>query len=242
MAHIRKQVITLYMTTRCNLKCRYCYTYRKKDIKEKDQVLDLAFAKRGIADFFRDSPSRHIRFYGIGEPTLEFGLMKEIADYARQKAGKKLTVELQTNGIFSDKIAQWVSENVDILWISCDGPPNIQDTQRPTTRGGGSSYIVEKHLRHFSNINNIQVGVRATLTAPMISRQIDLINYFDKLGIKYVGVHPACDPVEDRKNEDIFGWDPIEFAANFLNAYNEAAKRGIFYSCLYISYFVLNFF
>lgn len=237
MAHIRKQVITFYLTTACNLKCKYCYTYRKISIKKEHQVLSLAFAKKGIDDYFRDFSSRHIRFYGIGEPTLEFELMKEIADYARQKSESRLTIELQTNGVFSDKIAHWIAENVNILWISCDGPSEIQNMQRPTVGAGDSSKIVEKQLRYFSKLDNIQLGVRSTLTVPIIKRQMDLVNYFDDLGIKYVNVHPACNPVEDKENKEIFEWDPIEFASNFLDAHNEAQKRGIFYNCLYMANF-----
>lgn len=237
MAHVRKQVITFYLTTKCNLKCVYCYTYRNIAIKKEHQVLNLSFAKKGIDDFFRDYSSRHIRFYGIGEPTLEFDLMKQIADYARQKSEGELTIELQTNGIFSDKVAQWIAENVDILWVSCDGPPEIQNLQRPTCGEGESSKVVEKSLKYLNSIENIQVGVRSTLTVPMIKKQRELVKYFAGLGIKYVNVHPACNPVEEKGSKEQFEWDPIEFAENFLDAHNEAKKQGIFYNCLYIANF-----
>ena len=89
MGHVRKQVISLFLTTKCNLRCTYCYAYKGDPVDLKDQALDFNFAKRGIDDFFRDFPSRHIRFYGGGEPTLEFELMKKITDYAREKSAKK---------------------------------------------------------------------------------------------------------------------------------------------------------
>ena len=103
MAHVRKQMISFFMTTKCNLDCIYCYTPKYKKIKPEDQSIDLDFAKKGLDDFFRDNPSRYIRFYGIGEPTLEIEKMKEITDYARFKAGdEKIYVELQSNGCFPE--------------------------------------------------------------------------------------------------------------------------------------------
>ena len=237
MAHVRKQAITFYLTSKCNLKCIYCYTYRNLDIKKEHMVLDFSFAKRALDDFFRDYPSRHLRFYGIGEPTLEFDLMKRIKNYAQQKTNDKLTIELQTNGIFSDEIMHWIAENVDIVWISCDGPQEIQNMQRPTCNGGYSSQIVEKNIKYLNNVKNIQLGVRSTLTAPVIRRQMDLLDYFSGLGVKYINVHPACNPVEDKESRDLFEWDPIEFAENFLEAYNAAKKMGIFYNCLYTANF-----
>ena len=234
MAHVRKQIITLYLTTRCNLKCSYCYTYRSKAIKKEHQTLDFNFAKKGIDDFFRDYPSRHIRFYSIGEPTLEFELMKNITEYARNKAGEKLVIELQTNGMFSDEIATWISKNVNILWISCDGPPKIHNLQRPTLNNGTSSMQVERRLKYFNNINNMQVGVRTTLTTPMITKQMDVLNYFKNIGIKYINVHPACCSVEDKAYKTMFEWDPIEFASHFLDTHIKAKKYDIFYNCFYI--------
>ncbi len=237
MGHVRKQAITFFLTTKCNLDCIYCYAYRDIKLEKKDRVLEFSFAQKGIDDFFRDYPSRHIRFYSSGEPTLEFELMKKITDYARSKANNNLVVELQSNGIFSEKIRDWINENVNILWISCDGPKEIQDFQRPTINGENSSEIVEKNIKFFAQQQgHMQVGVRATLSAKVIKKQMDIVNYFHNLNIKYINVHPACVAVEDDR-ENVFNWKAEDFAENFLKTHNEAKKLGIFYNTLYITNF-----
>lgn len=233
MAHIRKQEISFFLTTKCNFKCKYCYTLKNAKIKKEHQNLNFSFAKRALNDFFRDYPSRQIRFYGAGEPTIEFELMKKIRDYAYKLTGNKLKVELQTNGYFSKNIAKWISENVDILWISSDGSPEIQDLQRPTIKGNPTSEVVEHNLKFFAKRKHMQVGVRITVTPLTIHRQIEIIKYFHTLGIKYINAHPACIPISGN-SDPIFQWDPIDFAENFLKAYNEAKKLGIFYNSLYI--------
>ncbi len=236
MGHVRKQAITFFLTTKCNLKCTYCYVFQNLKLEKEDQKLDFSFAKRGLLDFFRDSPSRHIRFYSVGEPTLEFDLMKDITEYAKSLTKDKLIVELQTNGVFSEKIRNWIVENVNILWVSCDGPREIQDFQRPTIDGKASSKIVEDNIRFFANQKHMQVGVRATLSVSVIKRQMDILNYFHNLNIKYVNVHPACVAVENDR-ENVFNWDSIEFAEIFLQTHNAAKKMGIFYNTLYITNF-----
>ena len=84
MAHVRKKMISFFLTTKCNLDCRYCYT-NKSDYTH--QSLDFEFAKLGINDFSKSYNSKHIRFFGAGEPTLEFDLMKKIWEYSYGKLG-----------------------------------------------------------------------------------------------------------------------------------------------------------
>lgn len=138
MGFWRKEQITIFLTATCNLGCIYCYM-PKSQIGKKDRVIDVDFAKKGIDDFFSTNKSRTIRFFGTGEPTLEFDVMKEIYSYAKGLAGDNLRVELETNGYFNNRVSEWIEESVDYLWISCDGQPSIQDKQRPVLSGRGSS-------------------------------------------------------------------------------------------------------
>lgn len=234
MGHFRKQQISFFLTTECTLKCNYCYTLKDIDVKKEHQTLNFNFAKQGMLDFFRKFQSREIRFYGAGEPTREFKLMKKIKDFAFELAGNELKVELQTNGFFDTYIAEWIANNINILWISCDGMPEIHDHNRKTKKGTITSHIVERNLKFFAQQKHMQVGVRITVTPESINRQCEIIKYFHKLGIKYVNAHPACAPIHKQAQENLFKWDPLEFAKNFLEAHNEANKLGIFYNSLYI--------
>jgi radical SAM protein with 4Fe4S-binding SPASM domain len=96
--------------------------------------------------------------------------------------------------------------------------------------------LVEKNINYFVKQKNMQVGVRATLSASMVERQSELIEYFHNIGIKFLNVHPACVSIEDDQNAN-FQWDPIVFAKNFLIAHQAAKKLGMFYNTLYITGF-----
>lgn len=83
---------SFFLTTKCNLRCVYCYNSKER-MSYKQQSLPLEIAKAGVDYFFANNSSRHIRFYGPGEPTQEFELMKSIVDYAYEKAGNTLSTE-----------------------------------------------------------------------------------------------------------------------------------------------------
>ncbi len=239
MAHVRKQCISLFLTAKCNLRCRYCYTMKSAELREEHHSLNLEFAKTGIDDFFREYPSRHIRFYGAGEPTQEFELMQEITNYAHSKAGDDLVVELQTNGVFSKRVAEWIEHNVHILWISADGPADIHDWNRPTAGGGSSVGPVSANIQYFvkaAATNKMQVGVRATITPNAMHRQQEIVEYFGSLGVKYVNAHPSTAAIDD-DGDPLFSWQPEEFAFHYLAAHNRGREIGVFYNSLYIANF-----
>ncbi len=76
MGHTRSKELTFVLTNRCNLNCTYCYP---SDYKYAKDTLDIRFAKRAVKDFIRDDVLKigldKIRFFGIGEPTLEFMML-----------------------------------------------------------------------------------------------------------------------------------------------------------------------
>lgn len=132
MPHCNKKMLSFFLTTKCNLCCRYCYNEKERN-SIKEQTISIDVAKAAVDWYFANNDSRHIRFYGPGEPTREFVKMKEITSYAKHHAnrGEDVTVELQTNGVFGTEVKDWILENVNIIWMSFDGMKDIQNFNRP---------------------------------------------------------------------------------------------------------------
>jgi len=238
-------MISFFLTTKCNLRCIYCYNNKERNsFQEKSLPLDIAEA--GIDEFFQKNKSRHIRFYGPGEPTMELELMKKIVNYARKKTNEPITVELQTNGAFSNMTRIWLLDNVNIIWISFDGTPDIQDKQRPFPNNRPSSPVIEENIRWLNQHKGqraLMIGARVTITDLNVSRQLELIDYFSNLGIKYIWTDPIFPEVrkipvcEDLDRGSNYYINLDTYVDYFLIATKYAREKNIFYG----SFLTCNF-
>ena len=226
MAHWRKRPISFFVSAHCNLDCIYCYMPKlSQSIEPNDVVIDLDFAATGMREFFRDNQP-HIRFFSAGEATCAFDRMVEIYHAARSLAGPDLVTELQTNGFFDRDVCNWVAEHVDIVWISIDGPAQLHDPQRPT-RGDQSSHgTIEANLKQLLQDSKTTVGVRATFMPDNFHRQLDVLRYFSNLGVRYVCGAPTYSSLS---NLQVKAPPLLDFAKQFLPAYNWALVNGMFY-------------
>lgn len=233
-SHYKKEMISIFVTTNCNLNCDYCFTNKNQN-EHRGQTISLDFVKKGIDNYFAQKYMRHVRFFGAGEPTVEFDLLKQIHQYAVEKGGSAVTFEIQTNGAFSDPVAIWLKNNINIIWISCDGTPEIQDIHRPflnENSGRKTSEVIEKNIRILRTDSRAFVGIRATITLENITKQIEMINYFYGLGIRHIWVDPIFPSVGEKAlvNENKF--DTMLFAQEFLKATKYAYNKGMFYGSI----------
>lgn len=254
MPHCNKKMISFFLTTKCNLCCRYCYNAKERN-KVKEQTISMEVAKAGIEWYFSTNESRHIRFYGPGEPTQEFEKMKAITEYAKghPNGGDRVTAEIQTNGVFTESIREWALDNFNIMWMSFDGMRDIQDYNRPLNskyselfRGKSSGEVLEENVR-WLNANkgnrNLMVGARVTITDRNIKKQIEMVDYFFDLGIRYVWTNPLFYGVgkipvcEDEKKRAEYSFDMDAYIDNYLKAYQYAKTKGVFWG----SFLTINF-
>jgi len=158
--------VSLFLTQQCNLDCTYCYghagTYgsagrmsREIALRTIDWLLEQSGASKDV----------YITFFG-GEPLLAFRLLTEVVAYAEEacrKRGKKLELDITTNGtLLDDEIIEFLKAHCFKVTVSFDGPKAIQDAQRPTASGGGSHDDVVPRLRRLL-VAIPQARCRATL-------------------------------------------------------------------------------
>jgi len=207
----------IFLTSDCNLRCTYCYAAAgdsKKDI-------DVDIAKKAIDTKVGQLQRGKlmIDFHGGGEPTLRFDIMKMLMEYAREST--ETEASLTTNAVFGSAATGWIAENIDKISISCDGPPDIQDRQRPMAGGGKSSGQVEATMR-LLNERSKEFGVRATITSFSAGRQSEIVEYFSGLGVNELQFEPVY--VRGRCTDSL---DLNAFEDNFLAALEVADSYGI---------------
>lgn len=254
MPHCNKKMISFFLTTKCNLCCRYCYNAKERNaIQEQTIPLDIAYA--GIDWYFETNESRHIRFYGPGEPTQEFEKLKQITEYAKHhlKGGDKVTVEIQTNGVFTEEIRDWFLDNINIAWMSFDGMQDVQNYNRPLNpkyhslyNGKTSAEVLEDNVRWLianKGERDLMVGARVTITDKNIDKQKEMVDYFYSLGIRYVWTNPLFYSVgkipvcNDEAKKAAYHFDMDGYIENYLEAYYYAKEKGVFWG----SFLTINF-
>jgi len=155
------------VTLRCDHKCIYCQS-KAGDSRTKELDMDIETAKKVVDLIFASpSPDITIEFQG-GEPLLNFGTVKFIVEYARQKCRaekRKLTISMVSNlNRANEKIVDFLIENDVDICTSLDGPQFIHNHNRVILDKERNSYkntvkwikkirskLEKKHFRHRPN-------------------------------------------------------------------------------------------
>lgn len=172
--------VTLFLTTRCNLRCRYCYArggespLREISMAACDAAVNLvsANAARGRNEF-------SVGFHGGGEPALAWKTLTAVVERARALArsrGQRARFQIATNGLLTGKQLDWIMDRFDGMTVSLDGPPDIHDAQRPRSDGRGSHAAVMRTLARLDG-RGFAYGIRATITAASVDRLTEIVNF-----------------------------------------------------------------
>ena len=229
MGHYDKHQLTIMTTTQCNMHCVYCLTKARKN--GNAYRIDETFARTIIRDYLLSCDRPWIRFYGAGEATIEIDMIKRLIDYADSISTVPIYYELQTNGFFSLDVADYIGHKFNIVYVSIDGAPNINDRQRLSNNDKSTSEIVVRNIKLLNKMTTL--GVRATITVLNVDKQREIVDYFSSLGIKFMFSKPVLPSVGSNENLE-YAVPLMTYAENYLDAYRYAKNKGIFYGNIYI--------
>ena len=126
---------TLHMTSRCNLRCDYCYVSHGGD----DMTPATARAAVDLAG--REAKQAGLIFFG-GEPLLLRDLITETVVYARsreRKGGCRYFFKITTNGLLlDDSFLDFAGCENMFIALSIDGVEEAHDAHRKDASGQGS--------------------------------------------------------------------------------------------------------
>ena len=219
-------VVTLFLTTACNLRCTYCYasagdspaTYMTMDVARQGIDFVIANARR------KNAPFIGVNYHGGGEPSVHWNLMTESLAYAHKQVGDLDVIAASAgNGVFTDRQIDWMIANLNGgVSLSFDGLPEAHDRHRLTVRGTGSSGRVMHTMRRFTDAN-YPYAVRLTVTAEQISLLPDSIEFvLSNFTPMRVQVEPAY---QLGRHEG----KPEAETEDFIAAYREAQCRAYRY-------------
>ena len=232
MGHWRTKGLTIYVCGGCNLRCSYCYP---GDYIPKITYANEKFVFRGIDYFLKEKHNIYalnkIRFYALGETTLNIELIKKVVNYVKLYIDRDIEYEIQTNGVFSKNTANWLKDNMNIVWISYDGLPDVHNAQRKSKKGHDTSDAVENNIKILKK-GKTKLGIRPTITNLSINRMPEIIDYAaNVLNVDAVYLHPMIKQQgkEVINSEDIFAISLMEFSKRYVeDVYPNLSKYKLF--------------
>lgn len=151
--------LVLWVTTNCNLKCRYCYAFDNN----KSEYMPWAVAKKAIDTALETTDKLKVQIAG-GEPLLNFGLVEDLVSYTK---GKCVTYSLQTNAtLITRELARKISDMGIGIGVSLDGIPRVNNHLRPKNDKTCST------VNTVNGINNLRkegIGIGLTCVISEIS-------------------------------------------------------------------------
>ena len=175
------ELLILNLTGECNLRCKYCIYSENYlgEAKYNPNIMNNEIAKSSINFLFSHSkkaPERIVSFYG-GEPLLESNenIFRFSVDYALKKSQQEnlpIKFALTTNGLNLNKWANWLVENNFLLFVSLDGPEEIQDKWR----GKGTFNKIYEGIQKIREINEEYFKKNITFSSTFVNS-----NYLEEL-------------------------------------------------------------
>jgi uncharacterized protein len=181
----------LLLTNQCQMKCIYCYAsggdLPTEDLSLESAISAIDYVHQNAIDLNR--PSFNLSFHGGGEPVMAWELIQESTKYARSKS-LPCKISLTSNGVWTESQCNWIIHNIDKISLSIDGPPIIQDHNRPMSDGGPSSKIVYQTLARLDNVKKAY-GIRMTAISPWNTLPDSVAYLFENTLCKGIQVEPA---------------------------------------------------
>lgn len=193
------KALCLHVAHDCNLRCQYCFA-DTGEFHGHRSMMSAEIGKKAIDFVIANSGERkniEIDYFG-GEPLMNFEVVKEITEYAKEageKHGKNFRFTITTNGLLLDgKVKEYVNENMSNVVLSLDGTKETNDRMRYRVDGSGSyDTIVPKFIDLAESRNQDRYYVRGTFTSKNPHFSKDVLHMVD-LGFKQTSVEPVVAP------------------------------------------------
>ncbi|AZK48424.1 radical SAM protein [Paenibacillus lentus] len=179
--NVQTEHITLEMTERCNLRCKYCI-YHEGEAGFRSfgyRDIDLDTCKKAV-DILSESTKEevYITFYG-GEPLLRFDIMRETIEYSKKKLhNKKVFYNMTTNAtLITEEIAKyWASLEHHSTLVSLDGPEWIHDKNRVYSTGTGSFISVMRGIKRLVEAEGVKSAANISYNIVLSDARVETLD------------------------------------------------------------------
>lgn len=177
--------------------------------RKKDYVLDLYFA-------------------GGGEPTFDWNLLYQVTEMVKEKCRKHnlaYTLGITTNGILNELQIKYIADNFDVIAVSFDGLPEIQNQNRKLLGEGDTFAYVDRTIRKMGEFGK-KIILRSTVWPRDYNRLLDMIRfvYGNYKNIDTWGIEPIN--ARGRAVEQATGTINQSFVDYYIEVQNYIIEQG----------------
>lgn len=197
--------ITFEVTTRCNLKCKYCCYGDLYDMSHNLTSENLTFSKAKllldyIFELWQKGNSSNkenltfISFYG-GEPLMNFGLIEQIIKYVEDQCppNRKVRFSMTTNGVLLDTYINYLVEKDVLLLVSLDGDKKGNNFRLTSTDYSFFDKILETLKEIKKNYNSyFNRNIEFNCVLHKENNVYDIITFFNKQFAKQPIITELC--------------------------------------------------
>lgn len=181
----------------CNLKCKYCFA-SEGDYNGERKLMSFDVGKRAIDFVIKNSGPRHnieIDLFG-GEPLMNFEVVKQIVDYARDKEkvhNKNIRFTITTNAtLLNEDNMDYIDKNMGNVVLSIDGRKEVNDHIRRRYDSSGTYDTILPKIKSMveRRDKSKQYYVRGTFTRENLDFYNDVVSLANE-GFKEISVEPV---------------------------------------------------
>ncbi|WP_115120128.1 radical SAM/SPASM domain-containing protein [Synechococcus sp. UW105] len=226
----------VFVTTRgCNLQCTYCHfdgptsPQNSLDIQRAKEIIKWTAKRRSQRQQkTKEEQPLRIHFFG-GEPFTTFELIKEIVEFTNKECLKNCIQPFYmatTNGVLSESMRVWISENFHKIILSIDGEQDEHDRHRPINKDHGSYQAVARSADYFSK-SKLELHIRGCITSETVhnmkSIASNMVKRWQPASIKF-------EPLTENTLTilaSLYPPNPTDFAKNWYHTFLHLRGTGV---------------
>ncbi|MCR4275851.1 MAG: radical SAM protein [Candidatus Parcubacteria bacterium] len=234
-------ILYLVLTKNCNLSCRQCFQYERHRQKLAPlPMMTIETAVAGIDSFVRhlkhsDGSQQYktqIFLYG-GEPFLNWNVFRGAVEYIESLRGSTLPEDVEvmtvTNGTcIRESHARFMVAHDIRVALSVDGPKEVNDKFRVTTKGRGTFDCIERGLRLLQKFG-VKTTLSVTITPSIASRLVEIVRWaHDDMRVEAISFNMIGGSSFDRVASMTRAQYDEDVTTSIIKAFKEARELGLY--------------
>lgn len=196
------ECLSINLGNACNLSCKYCFARDSKNFQPAIHKKGMSIVIKAIhagASFvaeqcLADKRPFFFGFQGDGEPLIQFDLLQRLYTVCLtvcKKYNLPYFAFITSNGTLADDKYQWLTRAFNRVCISMDGPPRIQNHNRPSQDGQPTHHRVKQTL-DILRAGKCTPVCRTTVTAKNVETLPETVRYLcQEMGFKDIQLEPV---------------------------------------------------